>query len=230
MVKRLTPDDHARISAAIQAAEATTAGEIFCVLAGRVSSYRDVSFFWATAAALLAPFVLAPLGFDPSWVPGAGDSWEAAHMAARHTVIGQALITCAILQVAIFVAVYGLLRIPRLTRLVTPGSIRTARVREAAMHQFLAHGLQATEARTGVLIFAALADRRVEVVADQGIHALVDDGVWADAVDGLTRRLGENRPVEGFETAIAQVGAVLAARFPPRPDNPDETPNRLVEI
>ena len=42
--------------------------------------------------------------------------------------------------------------------------------------------------------------------------------------------MAPGRPADGFEAAIAQVGAVLAEHFPPRPRNPDEIANRLVEI
>ncbi len=227
---RLTPEEHARVAAAIAGAEARTSGEIFCVLAREVSSYRDISLAWAAAAALLAPLALVPLGFDSTWFPGLSDSWEAAHLAARDTTIGRALAVYAVVQGVVFVTTYLLLRIPVLTRLMTPQSVRRQRARQAAMHQFLAHGLHVTEQRTGVLIFAALADRQVEVIADSGIHSRVDPDIWAEAVEALTLGLSRRQPAEGFEAAIQLVGAVLARHFPPRPQNPNETPDRLVEI
>ena len=73
---RLTSDEHARISAAIKSAEANTSGEIFCVIARRVSSYQDVGLAWAAAAAFILPLALVPLGFDPVWLPGLADTWE----------------------------------------------------------------------------------------------------------------------------------------------------------
>ncbi|MGV3579311.1 TPM domain-containing protein [Brevundimonas sp.] len=230
MVMRLNPDEHARVARAIASAEARTSGEIFCVLAGQVSSYRDVSLAWAAAAAFLLPLGLIPLGFDATWLRGLATSWEAAHLAALHLSISRSIAAYAVFQVAIFLAVYLLLRIPALTRLVTPRGVRRERTRQAAMHQFLAHGLHVTEHRTGVLIFAALADRQVEVIADEGIHSKVDQAVWGDAVETLTVALSENRAAEGFEAAIAGVGGVLAQHFPPRPRNPNEVPDRLVEI
>lgn len=76
MVIKLTPQVQSRIGDAIAAAEAKTSGEIFCVLARRVSSYRDISLGWAAAAALFLPLGLIPFGFDPAWIPGMGDGWQ----------------------------------------------------------------------------------------------------------------------------------------------------------
>lgn len=230
MVTSLTPDDHARITAAIQDAEARSSGEVFCVLAQRVSSYRDVSLGWAAAAALLLPMLLIPLGFDPAWVPGVADSWEAAQLAARDSTVGRSLAAYAVIQAAVFVTVFLITCIPTVKRWVTPRAVRRARVRRAALQQVLAHGLQNTPRRTGVLIFAALQDRQVELIADEGIHTRVDQSVWGEAVDALTTALKAGHPAEGFEAAIGQVADVLAEHFPPTPFEPDVLANRLVEI
>lgn len=227
---RLTDDDHARVSAAITAAERRTAGEIYCVIARQVSTYRDVSLAWAAGAALLAPLLLIPFRFDPSWFPGIGDSWEAAHMAARDVTIARALTAYAIVQAAVFLGVFLLTSIPVVRRLATPRYVRRARVRHVALQQFLAHGLHVTDGRTGLLIFAAMEDHQVEIIADEAIHSRVDPDVWADAVAALTGALRAGRPVEGFETAIALCGRTLAQHFPARPHNPNEVPDRLVVI
>jgi integrase len=60
--------DKERISHAIQAAEANTAGEIFCVLARRSSNYRLVPIAWAAALALIVPAPLIYLTLWPAWV------------------------------------------------------------------------------------------------------------------------------------------------------------------
>lgn len=228
MVIKLTSEVQGRISAAIAAAETRTSGEIFCVLARRVSAYRDVSLGWAAAVALILPLGLIPLGFEPAWVPGVAGGWQAAHLASSDVVIGQSLATYALIQAALFLTVFMLTRIPAVLRMVTPGSVRRARVRKAALQQFLAHGLHVTEARTGVLIFAALSDHQVEVVADQGIHARVEQAVWGKAVQVLVKGMKRGDPAAGFEAAIALCGAVLAEHFPPNALNPNEVEDKLV--
>ncbi|RZJ16266.1 MAG: TPM domain-containing protein [Brevundimonas sp.] len=230
MVMKFTEQDHARIADAIAQAEQATSGEIFCVFARRVSSYYDVSLGWAAAAALILPLGLVPFGFDPAWFPGIADSWEAAHLAARDLTIGRALTAYAILQASIFITVFLISRIQPLLRWLTPRSVRRTRVRRAAMEQFLAHGLHVTEARTGVMIFAAMADHQVEIIADEGIHARVNQDVWAQAVSALVKALKDERPAEGFQQAVAICGGVLAEHFPPGVTNPNEHPDRLVVI
>ena len=227
---QFTTDDHARVAEAIARAEENTSGEIFCVVARQVSSYRDVSLAWAAAAALLLPLGLIPLGFGAHWLAGLGSDWQAAHAAAHEVEISQALAAYALVQAAVFLGVFLLSLIPVVRRFLTPAPLRRTRVRRAAMQQFLAHGLHVTQARTGVLIFAALADHQVEVIADEGIHACVSPEVWADAVAALTNGLRRDQPVEGMQQAIALCGQVLAERFPPRPADINEVPDRLVVI
>lgn len=221
---RITQDDQSRIAQAIAAAEAATSGEVFCVVSRRVSSYGDVALAWSAAAALILPALLIPFGFEGVWPFGGG--WEAAHESGL--TVGRALGGYVAVQAAVFAGILLLSLIPTVRRWMTPGGLRRARVRRAALQQFLAHGVHVTRERTGVLIFAALDDHQVELIADEGIHAQVDQGVWGDAVAALTTEMKAGRPAQGFEIAIGQCGQVLARHFPPRTDNPNELPDHLV--
>lgn len=227
---RITSDDHARIAGAIKAAETRTTGEIFCVLAKQSAPYHDVSLAWAAAAALIAPLGLIPLGFSAAWFPGIGDNWEAAHTAAREVMIGRTLAAYGIVQAAIFIGTFLLASIPTIRRLLTPSGLRRGRVHRAAMEQFLAHGIHVTEGRTGVLIYAALGDHVVEVVADKGIHARVEPQVWGDVVTELSQALKAGRPGDGFVAAVERCGEILAGAFPPGARNPNELADRLIEL
>ena len=98
------------------------------------------------------------------------------------------------------------------------------------MRQFFAQGIDKTENRTGVLIFASAAERYVEVVADAGINDKVSGAVWDNAVNALVSAIKAGRPGDGFVSAIEQCGAVLAAHFPPGALKRDELPDNLLEL
>jgi putative membrane protein len=104
------------------------------------------------------------------------------------------------------------------------------RAHAEAMHQFLAQGIHLTENRTGVLIFASVAERYAEIVADSGINAKVTQDVWADAMAAMISAIRDGRPGDGFVAAVELCGEQLARHFPPGTLNPNELPDRVVEI
>lgn len=228
----LTPEDHARINAAIAKAETATSGEIFCVLSRQASEYRDTPLAWAAAAALILPALLIPLGFSPAWfdwVPFFG-GWTAGHSAAAESTGAYTLIAYAAVQAVTFLLAALVVSIPSIKRALTPKSLKRERVHRAALEQFLSKGLHLTAGRTGVLIFASVGDRLAEVIADEGIYTKVKPEVWNEAVARLTDGMAAGRPADGFLSAIELCGGVLAEHFPPGTQNPNEIRDALVEI
>ena len=197
--------EKARIVDAIRVAEAKTSGEIFCVIARQASDYRLVPLAWAAAMALLVPTPLILFTL-----------WPAA-----------LIYLC---QLVVFIAAALLLSLPAIRIHVVPMRTKHERAHAQAMHQFIAHGLHQTENRTGVLIFASVAERYAEIVADAGINAKVQPAVWDNAIAVLIAGIKDGRPGDGFVAAIERCGAVLAEHFPPGALNRDELPNKLVEI
>ena len=100
-------------------------------------------------------------------------------------------------------------------------------VDRAARLAFLSQGLVETRDRTGILIFVSLLEHRVEVIADRGIDTKVQPGTWDGVVDATLSGIRERRAEEGLCEAIRTCGELLAAEFPPRPDDTDELANRL---
>ena len=119
---------------------------------------------------------------------------------------------------------------PKLRFHIVPRRTRHDRAHAEALRQFFAQGLDKTEHRTGVLIFASTGERYAEIVADAGINEKVAPKVWDDAVHALVSAIKAGRPADGFVAAIEQCGAVLAAHFPPGALKRDELPDKLVEI
>ena len=108
--------------------------------------------------------------------------------------------------------------------------MRYRRAHENAVRQFLARNIHLTKARTGVLVFVSLAERYAEIVADEGIDAKVPQEAWNGIVARLLEDARAGRLTEGYETAIAAVGALLAEHFPRRADDANELDAHLVEI
>jgi putative membrane protein len=227
MAVNMTPQDLDRIAQAVADAEKTTAGEIFCVLAPEVSDYRETPLVWAAATALVLPAAALFAGFRPEMLTRLFGGWSVGHASALDGAILSALSTYIALQAVVFVLAALTVSIPPVRRALTPGSLKTARVKRAAMEQFLGHGLHVTRDRTGVLIFAALAEHRVEVIADEGIYAAAPNAVWDEVVADLVGGLKADRIADGFVAAVARAGAILAEHVPPRGDDRNELPDRL---
>lgn len=210
----LTPEDHARITAAVAKAEAGTSGDIFCVLAGEVSSYREVPIAWGAAAALLVPPIVLAFGLRPLLVAITGGGWTAAQASALPGEIAFTLTGYAVAQLIIFALVATITSLGPVRRAVTPRFLKRHRVKKAAFHHFAAAHSHARDSETGVLIFVALVERQVEVLADAAIHAKAGDAVWRDAAAAVQTGMRQSDPTAGIEKAIAICGAALKAHFP----------------
>jgi len=197
--------DKARIGETIRQAESKTSGELYCVVAQVSSDYRLVPIAWAALIALMLPLPL--LHFT---------------QLATHEIY--------LAQLAAFLLAVIVFSVPGVRMAVVPRRVRHQFAHAQAMQQFLSRGIQNTQARTGVLIFASVAERYAEIVADQGINSKVTQAVWDNAIAALITAIKDGRPGDGFVAAIEMCGAVLAQHFPPDALNRDELPNKVVEI
>ena len=124
----LSDADRTRIVEAIRQAETRTSGEIYCVVARASSTYRVFPIAYAATAALIVPGPLIQL-----------TSWPAGLI--------------YLLQLLTFLFILWLATRDAIRYRLVPRQTRRARCHQEALKQFLAHGLQHTERRTGVLIF-----------------------------------------------------------------------------
>ena len=221
---RLTPDDAARVAAAITAAEAKTDGEISAIVAVSSDSYSDVLLYYALAVALLPLAVAAAwpalLVWGSSLLTGGGEEPSLRFM-----------LTLLLLKTAAaFLVARLLLGLPALRMALVPGAVRTRRVRAQALRLFRAGTEQRTLSKTGVLLYLSLAEHRAEIVADAAIHALVPQEQWGEAMVALIGAIREDRPGDGMAAAIERIGAVLATHFPYTGTDPNELPDRLIQL
>ncbi|WP_262298771.1 TPM domain-containing protein [Microvirga sesbaniae] len=199
----ISPDDQARLARAISDVEDETSGEIVLVLAEQAGHYREIPLLWSLLAALVTPWPLI---------------WLTSVSTARIFLI----------QLAVALALGLILSWPKLRYALVPRSLKRAQGHEAASREFLRRGLTRTREKTGVLIYLALAEHHAEILADTGIADRVDAGIWADIVADLTRTIRDGRMTDGLIVAIRRTGAILAEHAPPRLDDVDELPNKVI--
>ena len=230
MAMKISPEDHARIGAAVAAAEKGTSGEIRCVLAPDSADMRLFNLSLGAGAALIAPAAGVLLGLRPQALAERFSGWSVGHLGTADEQALTALTVYIGLQAIIFGLVWLLASWPALARVLTPKSVLKRRVHEAALAQFEILGLTHTRDRTGILLYVSLAEHRAEVLADEGIYAKAPKEVWNEIVGLLVAGLKAGDPGSGFVRAVERTGGILAACLPPRDDDANELPDGLTEM
>jgi len=225
MVKGISAADHARVSAAIAEAENRTDGEILAVTTGLSDRYHDVALHWAvillfgTIALFAALPELLACAFEllfGGWRP--------------EPALGELLTLLLVLAALAFTAMLLILRYMPLRLALTPAATKTRRVRRRAIEIFKAAAERRTVGRTGILIYLSLGEQRAEIIGDEAIARVAPPESWADEMEALLAEAREGRYVDGIVAAVVKVGAVLAEHFPKSRENPNEIPDKLIEL
>ena len=211
MARAMTPEEHARIADAVQAAEANTSGEIYCVVARSSDSYFFPAAFMVTLGIVVISLVVAYL-LDRWWYDRPPMNLVVAQLIA---------IACALLVLGFF---------PAIRIHLVPLRQRYRHAHDNAMKQFLSRNIHLTTARTGVMLFVSLAERYAEVVADAGINSRVPQETWDGVVAGLITHARRAEIADGFVEAIGTVGALLAEHFPVTTGDVNELDDHVVEL
>ncbi|HEX2762784.1 MAG TPA: hypothetical protein VHM92_02910 [Allosphingosinicella sp.] len=222
---KLSEADHQRVSEAVAKAERESDGEIVTIIAPRSDAYHDVMLHYAVLAMLLVPvgFAVVPQGWiDSAAATFLGWGAELSRPLAMTFLFAK--------MVAAFLLVRLLLAWMPLRMALTPPGTKTRRVRRRAVELFRAGTERKTKGRTGVLLYLSLLERRAEIVADEAIHSEVTPDAWGEAMAALVDEVKAGRPGEGMARAVGKIGEVLAKCLPPNADNPNELPDRLIEL
>jgi len=219
----LNPDDGAKVAAAIRAAEAGTDGEISAIVAASSDTYNDVVLHWALL------FGLLPLAISAAWPKLL--VWGASLITPWDEPSQRFMLTLLLVKsiVAFLIARY-VIGIQALRLALTPAATKHRRVRRRALMLFRTGTEQRTLSTTGVLLYLSLAERRAEIVADAAIHAKAPQEEWGEAMAALVAAMHDNRPGDGMAAAIERIGSVLAKHFPRTGTDPNELPDRLIQL
>jgi putative membrane protein len=217
--------DHALVTGAVAKAERSSDGEIVTIVAPRSDAYHDVGLHYAVLAMLLVPTIAALI--PQAWIDsllGLVFGWNAS-LSFRLLMLVLVVAMAIVFLIVRFAFAWMPLRMA-----LTPASTRTRRVRRRAVELFRAGTEKRTKGRTGILLYLSLLEHRAEIVADEAIHGRVEPDEWGEAMAALVDGVKAGRPGEGMALAVGKIGEVLAQCLPPTLDNPNELPDRLIEL
>lgn len=204
-VDLFTAEEKERIRQAVMAAEQRTSGEIVPLIVGASSRYAEVELAGLVMGLLVG--TASALAFGYRW-------------GTAQTELAWPLISAALGLILCHIPVIK-------SRLIPKRNVAQA-VHFRGLAAFTAHGLHHTRAHNGILIFASLLERRVEVFADRGITEKVDPGTWDEIVKHLTSALRSGDACAGFCATIVRCGDILAAHFPRTANDRNELKDTLV--
>jgi putative membrane protein len=217
--------DHAEVSAAVHAVEQGTSGEIVTIIADHSDRYLDVALWWSTTAAVLA--LAAAAAFPELYARLIGwlsNGWIDDPTPAEMLEFALAIV------VVTFVTVRLALQWIPLRMMLTPGTVKSSRVRRRAVRYFKVGAERRTSGRTGILIYLSMIEHRAEIVADEAIHSVVPQEKWGEAMADMLNDVREGRLADGMIAAVRDVGIILTEHFPRANDDRNELPDRLIEL
>lgn len=97
-----------------------------------------------------------------------------------------------------------------------------------AQKRFQQLGLTKTRHRNAVLLYLAPRTRQFAVVGDRGVHEKCGAAFWRDVGAKLGAALRQGDYTASVIQAVGQIGALLAAHFPPEPGDANELPNAIL--
>lgn len=205
-MRKLSETERKGVEAAIAAAEQGTTAEFVAVVASRADRHHVVSLVGGLVAAFAAAVIL--LLVEP---------WAS-------------LLLMLAVQCVAFAVVYGVLESTPLSASLAPRRAREAKARRLAQLLFIDRRLASLPAHNGVLLLVALAEHQVEIVADHGIDRLAGSAEWQKIVDAFSATARQGAVAKALETAIRDLGALLARHFPVGAGDRNHLPDRLIEL
>lgn len=222
-VSQFTTNDHEVVTSAVSEAEKATNGEIVTIVTEQSDHYGDVA--WAISG-LVALTALLVISLFPEIYLNSLD-WVSGGWSGMTALPYWMLFVFAALK---FFGTRLILIWKPLLFLLIPPPIKNARVRKRAVSLFTVSTDHRTVGRTGILLYLSMREHRAEIVADDAIVKKVEPAVWGDAMVALIDLVRNGKPGEGMAEAVKQMGVVLSAHFPKTDNNPNELPDRLIEL
>ena len=125
-------------------------------------------------------------------------------------------------------AVALLVLLPPIYRVLLPARLRDDHVVQAARATFVERGVHSTRARTGVLVYVSLLERRLLLVGDLAFERALGD----DLLDRWERELGLliRKGGKAVADALAKHASEIGRALPHRADDTNELPDAVSTV
>lgn len=197
--------DLERLHEAIATAEKKTVGEILPVIVERSDAHPQAAWIAGLFSFLFGCVLLV------TWLP-----WDSPALLLA-------------IQIGLGLLGFVLARLlPDFRRRFISEGRATEMATEQALQEFYGHGLQETEAKTGVLLFVSLLEHRVIVLADEGINAKVEEAQWVETNEAILAGIRAGSLCDGLANGIERAGELLGEHFPWAEGDRNEIPDRII--
>jgi putative membrane protein len=197
-------EDNGRTAArdAVRAIEMRTSAEIVVALRRRSGSWLgpEIGAGAALALAVLCALVYLPQEVETLFIP-------------IHVIV------------AFIAGALACRAWPVLQRLLSSPAAKRARVREAARVLFVDKGVSRTRGRTGLLVYASVVERMVEIVFDVGVERAAIPPATIEGVQRALETALAADDVPAFRAALERLAPILGDALPCQPDDVNELPD-----
>jgi putative membrane protein len=199
------PEAAGRVRDAVAEIEGQSSAEVVVALRHSSGKYRHTDYLVGTFAALsaLCVFLYYPDPFDFTFLP---------------------LELCGCFAMGAFASAFT----PPLQRLLTSRELMAQNVHNAARALFVDRGITRTRARTGVLVYLSMLERRVEIVADTALDDEQLGAPWREAKARLAGVLAASPSLDAMIEALRALGPALSQGLPRGEDDVNELPDEVV--
>lgn len=190
------------VGRAVREAERGTSAELIVVVAARSGSYLDVAGAVGAAGAMVALLIalFASTAFHP-------------------------VVVAVEIPLAFGLGAWLAHRSPGVLRALIPATRAKAQVERAAASHFLAEAVHGTRARTGLLVYVSLLERRVVVVPDLGLAGRLPPAAWSELRFSAVGDPARPRTQEDVLRGIAELGSILRGLVPADGSDVNESPD-----
>ena len=94
--------------------------------------------------------------------------------------------------------------------------------------EFYRAGIGRTQNKTGILLYLALQDHEVVVLADRGISEKLSAETWGEVVEMILQGIKSKDLALGLQNAVDKCGDILASHFPVSENDRNELSNHLI--